>query len=108
LASVILLAILGGAFYTHNMLNDPFERMAPCIVFSLLIICRLVIFYQVNKREKQEMELLKQIMEGNYDDDKDIDANKNKIKDLLKDYDLDDDLEETEHLSNDNENKKEQ
>jgi hypothetical protein len=40
-----------GGFYTHFTLNDKFERSAPSLVFALLLFCRLVISYQVNRRE---------------------------------------------------------
>lgn len=48
-----------GAFYTHFALGDPFERMAPALVFGLLIVCRFIILYQVSQREKKEFELLR-------------------------------------------------
>ena len=43
-----------GALYTHYALNDKFERIVPVVVFTLLLICRLVISYQVDKRDKLE------------------------------------------------------
>ena len=32
-----------GAIYTHYALNDKFDRMAPGIIFSLLLFTRLLI-----------------------------------------------------------------
>ena len=32
-----------GAIYTHYALNDKFDRMAPGIIFSLLLFPRLLI-----------------------------------------------------------------
>lgn len=47
-----LLVLMLGAVYTHAALKDRFERMAPSIVFVLMLVCRLVVFYQVQSREK--------------------------------------------------------
>ena len=52
LANVVLLGIMLGAVYTHYTLRDRFERMAPGLVFSLLLITRLIIHRQVTQREK--------------------------------------------------------
>jgi len=54
--NTILLLLCLGAIYTHAMLRDPFERMAPALFFALLLGCRLVVFYQVRKREQREAE----------------------------------------------------
>ena len=50
-------------FYTHYALGDSFERMAPSLIFGLLLFCRLIILYQVVKKEKKDLELLKEFME---------------------------------------------
>jgi hypothetical protein len=63
LSNIVLLGVLGGAFYTHVALGDAMERMAPCLVFMLLTLCRLVILYQVNRKEKQEMEMMIRLIE---------------------------------------------
>jgi hypothetical protein len=52
LANVVLLVIMLGAVYTHYVLRDKFERMAPGLVFSLLLITRLIIHRQVKQREQ--------------------------------------------------------
>lgn len=54
ISSAILLLTMVGGFYTHYALKDSFERMAPSLIFSLLIICRLIILYQVHKKEKRK------------------------------------------------------
>lgn len=41
-----------GAVYTHYILGDKFERMAPGLVFALLLLTRLIIHRQVTQREK--------------------------------------------------------
>lgn len=53
LANVVLLVLMLGAVYTHYILNDKFERMAPGLVFSLLLLTRLIIHRQVSQREKR-------------------------------------------------------
>jgi len=52
LANIVLLTIMLGAVYTHYTLHDKFERMAPGLVFSLLLLTRLIIYRQVTQREK--------------------------------------------------------
>ena len=59
---MVLLVLLGGALYTHYALNDPFERMAPALIFGLLTICRLIILYQVSRKERQEEELIRRLI----------------------------------------------
>lgn len=63
LASVLLLICMGGGFYTHYALNDSFERMAPSLIFGLLIVCRLIILQQVSNKEKKELEMLRKFLE---------------------------------------------
>lgn len=55
--------LMAGGFYTHFALNDAFERMAPSLIFSLLIVCRLIILYQVNKKERKDEELVRKLLE---------------------------------------------
>ena len=52
-ANVVLLVVMLGAVYTHYMLHDKFERIAPGLVFSLLLLTRLIIHRQVTQREKR-------------------------------------------------------
>jgi len=56
---------MAGGFYTHYALNDSFERIAPSLIFGLLIICRLIILSQVIKKEKTEEEMLRKFLEEN-------------------------------------------
>lgn len=56
LANVILLILMLGAFYTHTILEDKFERTAPSIVFALMLGCRLVVYLQVKRKEKKALE----------------------------------------------------
>jgi hypothetical protein len=44
---------MSGALYTLYVLKDPFDRMVPSLIFGLLLVCRLIILYQVNRREQQ-------------------------------------------------------
>lgn len=57
LANGALLVLMLGAVYTHAALRDKFERMAPSIVFSLMLGCRLVVFYQVQSRQRSKHHL---------------------------------------------------
>lgn len=45
-----------GASYSYIMLGDKFEKLAPAIVFSLMLGCRLVVYFQVTRREKAIIE----------------------------------------------------
>lgn len=58
LANLVLLGIMGGALYTLSVLKDPFEKMVPSLIFGLLLLCRLVILYQVNRREEKMIKSL--------------------------------------------------
>lgn len=42
------------AVYSHYMVGDPFERLGPSLVFSFMLIGRLVIWYQVRNQIKFE------------------------------------------------------
>ncbi|CAF3322297.1 unnamed protein product [Rotaria socialis] len=53
LANLILLVIMMGAVYTHYVLHDKFDRMAPGLVFGLLLLTRLIIYRQVAQREQR-------------------------------------------------------
>lgn len=49
-SNLVLLASNLLTLYTHYKLNEKFERLAPWIVFSLMLICRLVVYWQVKRR----------------------------------------------------------
>lgn len=51
---------MNGALYTHLVLNDPFERIAPSLIFGLLLSCRLIISYQ--SHTKKNKKVIKQII----------------------------------------------
>ncbi|XP_054706452.1 novel acetylcholine receptor chaperone-like [Uloborus diversus] len=53
IANVVLLVLMLGAFYTHTILEDKFERTAPSIVFALMLGCRLIVYLQVRKKERK-------------------------------------------------------
>ena len=52
---------MGGAFWTHFSLGDTFERQAPALVFGLLLVCRLIIYFQVVAREKKDEEFFRKM-----------------------------------------------
>lgn len=58
LANFCLLSLTLIAFYTHIVIDDKFERTAPSIVFTLMLSCRLIIYWQVTRREKTAEKLI--------------------------------------------------
>jgi hypothetical protein len=54
---------MSGAIYTHYTLNDSFDRIAPSLVFALLIICRLIIFVQAKRREEKQIKLVQNLFD---------------------------------------------
>ena len=64
---------MAGGFYTHYALKDAFERLAPSLVFGLLLVCRLIIYYQVSTKEKREEEIYKKIYEDAAESEKNLD-----------------------------------
>lgn len=54
LANIALFASNALFFYTHVKLGDKFERIAPSIVFGLMLLCRLIVYLQVQAREDSE------------------------------------------------------
>ncbi|CAG2113264.1 unnamed protein product [Medioppia subpectinata] len=61
-SNVILLGVTFGGIYTHVMIGDKFERIAPSIVFTLMLCCRLIVSYQVSRREaRQALTAVKQV-----------------------------------------------
>lgn len=62
LANISLILLMMLQFYTHYALDDSFERMAPSLIFGLLLVCRLIILLQVIKKEKEEIEAINKMM----------------------------------------------
>ncbi|XP_035792220.1 novel acetylcholine receptor chaperone [Anopheles aquasalis] len=50
-ANITLLMLMFLAVYSHYMVSDPFERSGPALVFTFMLIGRLVIWYQASRRE---------------------------------------------------------
>lgn len=50
IANVTLLSLMILSIYSQYVVSDPFERIGPTMVFSFMLIGRLVIYYQVNTR----------------------------------------------------------
>lgn len=46
-ANVTLLILMMLAIYSQYVVSDAFERIGPTMVFSFMLIGRLVIYYQV-------------------------------------------------------------
>lgn len=43
------------AVYTHYVAKDKFERMAPALVFLFMLAGRLIIDYQLRRKELAEI-----------------------------------------------------
>ncbi|GAB6032809.1 hypothetical protein CHUAL_012011 [Chamberlinius hualienensis] len=50
-ANFVLLITMLGAIYSHRALGERFERMAPALVFSFMLTCRLVVNWQIDRKE---------------------------------------------------------
>lgn len=48
IANVTLLTLMILSIYSQYVVSDPFERIGPTMVFSFMLIGRLVIYYQVS------------------------------------------------------------
>merc|ERR550517_1299421 len=55
-ANVLLLMLKVLNVYSHWAINDDFERIAPSLVFLLLLTCRLVVDWQIVRSERSEKE----------------------------------------------------
>lgn len=59
-ANYILLLLKVLNVYSHWAINDDFERIAPSLVFLLLLTCRLVVDWQIVRSERNEKEKLEE------------------------------------------------
>jgi hypothetical protein len=50
-ANVCLLVLTLMAVYSHYMVADKLERTAPALVFLFMLSGRLVVYYQLTRRE---------------------------------------------------------
>ena len=55
-ANVILIGVKLLNAYSHWAINDEFERTAPTLVFLLMLGCRMVVDWQLHKRDREEEE----------------------------------------------------
>ncbi|XP_073951224.1 novel acetylcholine receptor chaperone isoform X2 [Choristoneura fumiferana] len=53
-ANIGLVALMVLAAYSHVMVGDPFDRCAPALVFFFMLCGRLVVWYQISRREELE------------------------------------------------------
>lgn len=49
--NITLLALMLLAIYNHYMVSDAFERIGPALVFTFMLTGRLVVWYQISRRE---------------------------------------------------------
>ena len=53
-ANVVLLLLTLLMIQAHYMNSDKFDRVAPALIFFFMLSCRLVVNWQVNRRESRE------------------------------------------------------
>ena len=41
--------------YSHFAIDDPFERMAPTLVFFFMLVCRMVVDWQFVKQTAEKV-----------------------------------------------------
>ncbi len=63
-ANWLLVAVKVLNAYSHWAVNDEFERTAPTLVFLLMLGCRLVVDWQVTKREREQRGLAEEHKQG--------------------------------------------
>ncbi|CAG9858481.1 unnamed protein product [Phyllotreta striolata] len=56
LSNIVLLVLTLMAVYSHYMVADKLERTAPALVFLFMLSGRLVVYFQLQKREEELME----------------------------------------------------
>lgn len=49
--NITLLALMFLSIYNHYMVSDAFERIGPALVFTFMLTGRLVVWYQISRRE---------------------------------------------------------
>jgi hypothetical protein len=52
-ANGILLSLQFLALYSQYMAGDPFERLGPTMVFIFMLVGRIVIYFQIQRKEQQ-------------------------------------------------------
>ena len=57
-ASIYMIVLFINDVISHTQIKNGLERMSLPIVFSLLLTCRLIIYYQELSREKKKAEEL--------------------------------------------------
>lgn len=62
-ANVGLLLLTLNDFYTHAAMADKFERTAPSIVFSLMLSCRLIIYWQLKRKDQKDKDKAAKVMD---------------------------------------------
>merc|ERR1712083_1081575 len=55
-ANIVLLLTKVLTMYSHFAIDDPFERMAPTLVFFFMLVCRMVVDWQFVKQTAQKAE----------------------------------------------------
>ncbi|KAH9511750.1 DoxX-like [Dermatophagoides farinae] len=66
IANIILLLLTLFSIHNHYSAEHRFDRIAPCIVFTLMLSCRLVVEYQVQRRTNRAVTLTTSTSNGNH------------------------------------------
>ncbi|XP_071513932.1 novel acetylcholine receptor chaperone [Panulirus ornatus] len=53
-ANLVLALMMLFATYNHWMVGDKFERLAPSLVFFFMLTCRLIVEYQIRRKDKSD------------------------------------------------------
>jgi uncharacterized membrane protein YphA (DoxX/SURF4 family) len=54
LANTVLLLLTILMIHAHYMTSDKFDHVAPALVFFFMLSCRLIVNWQVNRRQTRE------------------------------------------------------
>ncbi|KAH9399627.1 transmembrane protein 35, partial [Tyrophagus putrescentiae] len=55
--SLFLMCITLGAVYTHIMVDDDIGKMYPAIAFTIMLICRLILYCLLRRHQRQQLKL---------------------------------------------------
>ena len=55
-ANIVLIFLMLVAVYSHYMVNDKFERIAPALVFFFMLTGRMVIDWQLRRKAEAAVE----------------------------------------------------
>ncbi|KAJ6215715.1 hypothetical protein RDWZM_010215 [Blomia tropicalis] len=66
--NLFLFSITFGAIYTHIAIEDEVDKMYPAIAFTIILICRLILYVLQCKQRKSEYDRQQQQTEEQFDE----------------------------------------